>query len=167
MVPDCFICDGEKNMKSVNHLALAAVAALLLGGTAIAAIDAAQIITARQEKLKTLGKTFKAFREEFAKSDLDRAALTSETQTIEQLAVALPSWFPAGSGPEAGVKTAAKAEIWSNPAHFTEVSQALITQTHKLAQLAASGDADSLKAQAKEVGAACGACHKEFKVKDD
>jgi cytochrome c556 len=148
-------------------LALAAVASLVLGGTALAAIDASQVITTRQEKLKTLGKTFKAFREEFAKPSLDRAALTSETQTMEQLAAALPSWFPAGSGPEAGVKTAAKAEIWSNAGHFTEVSQGLITQTHKLAQLAATGDADSLKAQAKEVGAACGACHKEFKVKDD
>jgi cytochrome c556 len=155
-------------LPSKTGLALvAAVLATGLGVSAMAAIDAAQVITTRQENLKALGKNFKALREELAKGAPDKAALVADAQTIDKLAQALPGWFPAGSGPEAGVKTAAKPEIWAKPAEFKQVAEALAPQTHKLVEAAATGDVAVIGAQAKETGAACGACHKEFKVKDD
>lgn len=139
---------------------------LLLAGAAVA-LDAPQIISARQDSLKTLGKTVKALNEELGKPELDRALVVSDIQTIEKLAVALPSWFPAGSGAEAGVKTAARPEIWTSGDKFQQAASDFATQAHKLASLAATGDADTLKAQLKATGGTCGACHKEFKRKDD
>ena len=148
-------------------LTVAAILEATGGLDAAAAIDAAQVITARQENLKTLGKTFKALREELSKPAPDRAAIVGDSQTILKLSQALPTWFPAGSGPEAGIKTAAKPEIWAKPAQFTEVASAISLQTGKLSELAVAGDFAAIAAQTKETATACGNCHKDFRVKDD
>jgi cytochrome c556 len=132
-----------------------------------AAIDAAQVIQARQTNLKLLGKTAKALGGQLGGGAPDRAAVADEAKTIARLAAALPSWFPAGSGPETGLKTAAKAEIWTQPADFKKASDALTAQSAKLAQLAGAGDMAATGAQAKLVSQACGDCHHQFKVKGD
>jgi len=150
---------------------LSTVAALAIGAAGLsaaeAALDAAQVIAARQQDLKSLNKNFKALNEELRKSSPDKAVILDSAQAMEKLAAALPSWFPAGTGPETGLKTSAKAEIWTRPADFTRVAEGLSTESHKLAELAVAGDMTAVVAQAKKAGAACGACHEDFRVKHD
>ncbi len=83
-------------------------------------------------------------------------------------AKALSSWikvyvqlFPDGT--QHGENTKAKAEIWTNRAEFEKDATNLATQADKLAELAKAGDKDGFAAQFKQVGAACGACHRQFK----
>jgi cytochrome c556 len=154
----------------VAFIALALISASLLTAAlpvAAAAMDPAQTIKARQDNFKILGKTAKALKGQFEDGAPDRAAVADEARTIARLAAALPAWFPAGSGPGAGVKTAAKMEIWTRAADFKKASDAFSLQANKLAQLAASGDMAATGAQARQTAQACGDCHHQFKVKGD
>ena len=152
---------------AIVALGLVSAALLTAALPVVAAVDASQVITARQDNLKLLGKTAKALKAQFEGGAPDKAAVADEAKTMARLAAALPSWFPAGTGPSSGVKTAAKAEIWTDPADFKKASDALTAQTAKLAQLAATGDMPATGAQAKLVSQACGDCHHQFKVKGD
>jgi cytochrome c556 len=156
--------------RRIAFAALSLVSATMLTAAlpvAAAAADPAQAITTRQDNFKLLGKTAKALKGQFQGGAPDRAAVTDEANTIAKLAAALPSWFPAGSGPNAGVKTAAKAEIWTQAVDFKKASDNLTAQANKLAQLAASGDMAATGVQAKQLSQACGDCHHQFKVKGD
>jgi cytochrome c556 len=79
----------------------------------------------------------------------------------------VPSWFPAGSGPDTGVKTAVKAAVWTNPADFHAKAVALASATRALASAAAnSSDPAVLTPLAHQVGGACKACHETYKTPD-
>jgi len=84
--------------------------------------------------------------------------------TLAGLAKQAPSWFPKGSGPEAGVKTAAKAEIWTDAAGFAAAASKLADETAKLQQVAAGGDIEAMRAQARAVGGACNTCHDKYRT---
>jgi len=75
----------------------------------------------------------------------------------------IPSLFPPGS--DKGSKpTKAKAEIWTNWAGFEKDAATLADAGTKLTELAKANDTAGFTAQLKEVGAACGACHKAFRA---
>jgi cytochrome c556 len=65
------------------------------------------------------------------------------------------------------VKTAAKPEIWTQPADFKAASDKLIAEAGTLVEVAASGDAAAIGGQLRATGKACGACHKQFRVPDE
>jgi cytochrome c556 len=147
-----------------------ALGAVLLAGAGSAALSAAMspadAIKARQANYKKLGGAFKAIKDELAKGAPDKALIKRNADLIASLGPQLNTWFPAGTGPEAGVKTAAKREIWTNPAEFRKDADALNAAAGKLSQVAGGGDLDAIKAQFGATGQTCGACHKVFKVKD-
>ena len=85
-------------------------------------------------------------------------------------AKALSNWikvytqlFPEGT--QTGENTKAKPEIWSNRAEFEKDAANFATQADKLSDLAKAGDKDGFAAQFKQVGAACGTCHRAFKAR--
>jgi cytochrome c556 len=121
-------------------------------------------VLARQAHYKELGKAFGGIGAELRKEAPDKAAIAANAATMASLAKELPTWFPKGSGPEAGVKTAAKAEIWSDAAGFDAAAMRLQGETAKLADVAATGDLEAIKAQAKATGAACQACHEKYRA---
>lgn len=153
-----------------NRMAAAVAAgALALSGGAVLAQDAAgtpggKAVLARQAHYKDLGKAFGAIGAELRKDAPDKAAIAANATTAAGLAADLPSWFPKGSGPEAGVKTAAKAEVWSDAAGFAAAVTKLQQETAKLQQVAAAGDLDALKAQARATGGACKNCHDQYRA---
>jgi cytochrome c556 len=148
-------------------------AAGLIAGAAIAADPApaapapttpgGKAVLVRQAHYKELGGAFRAINGELRKDAPDKAAITANAAKMKDLAAALPSWFPKGSGPEAGVTTAAKAEIWTDAAGFAAVATGIQTETSKLADLAAAGDLDAIKAQVRATNGACKACHDKFR----
>ena len=107
------------------------IAAIVAAGVALGvagatwALDAAAVEQAREAHFKEIGRNFKAVREELQKSAPDLAVVRAAAHQIDALAPQLPTWFPAGSGPQAGLKTDAKAEIWAKPEDFRGKAQDL------------------------------------------
>lgn len=86
------------------------------------------------------------------------------TRSLSRWAHAVPGMFPAGSGPEAGVRTNAKAEIWTDRAGFEARAADYAAAAERLAELAAGEDAAALGAQWTAVRATCQACHDSYKA---
>lgn len=132
-----------------------------------AATSAVQIAKIRQEHFKDLGRVAKSMRAELTRNRPDQAVVQTDALEIERLARELPHWFPAGSGPAAGVKTDAKSDVWSNPTGFNRASQNLIVRAQSLAALAKGGKTDALLVQARGLAESCADCHHQFRTKDD
>ena len=60
-------------------------------------------------------------------------------------------------------RTDAKPEVWQDWDKFAAAAQGLEEQSARLADMAAAGDMAAIGAQVKEVGKACGSCHKPFR----
>lgn len=149
----------------VLALALGAAAA----GAAIAQDNATvspggKAVLVRQAHYKDLGKAFGGLNAELRKDAPDKAAAATAATAVNTLAQDLPSWFPKGSGPEAGVKTGAKAEIWTDAAGFAAAVARLQGETAKLQEVATAGDLDAIKAQVRTTGAACKNCHDQYRA---
>lgn len=146
--------------------ATAGLIAVLTAGAATAAQTAAQTIAARQAGYKQMGGAFKVINDQLKAGSPDTAAIAAAAKKISDVSTAQFSWFPKGSGPEAGVKTRAKADIWSDPAGFAAAQKALQTQAAKMQQLALAKDVEGMKAQARALGGACAGCHKAFRAEE-
>ncbi len=149
----------------VSIRSVAVATALIFVGTASlgAGLSAADSVKARQQHFKELGGAAKAIGEQFKSGAPDPAIVKAQAAKLSQLAATLPTWFPAGSGPAAGVKTRALPLIWSDASGFSTAAQNLATETSKLNGLAASGNLAGAGAQMQAVGAACGGCHKKYR----
>src|SRR5580698_7460647 len=118
-----------------------AALALMLGaaGAAVAA-DMGAVIQARQAHYKAIGAASKGIYDELNKPAPDANAIQGYARTLDQLAPQIPSWFPAGSGPESGVKPHAKAEIWAQPAAFKTAADGFAAAARHFDLTAAGGD---------------------------
>ena len=120
-------------------------------------------VIARQAHYKELNVSVRAINEQLRSETPDKAAIAANAGKMKALGADLPSWFPKGSGPEAGVKTAAKAEIWTDAEGFAAAATKLQAETAKLADVAAAGDMDAIKAQVRATGGACKTCHDKYR----
>ncbi len=73
------------------------------------------------------------------------------------------AWFPAGTGPQPGVKSAAKPAIWAKPAPFKAAQDAFAREAQAMQRVAAGGNAAAMRAQVKKLGATCKDCHDQFR----
>src|SRR3954462_4322370 len=117
----------------MRRVSIAALAACALALVAAAKVDPNVAIPARQMGMKQVGRTFKGINDQLHASAPDAKALADGSAQLADLAKKVPSWFPAGTGPDTGVKTAAKADIWANPADFKAKAAALAAATRALA----------------------------------
>ncbi|RAK50696.1 c-type cytochrome [Phenylobacterium deserti] len=149
-----------------------AVAAALFIGAAVAGGGAlaqaggagAKAVVARQNNFKQLGQANKALSDELKKGSPDKGVITANAQKVASLSAQVPTWFPKGSGPEAGVKTNAKPEVWSDAAGFSAAANRAGAEAAKLRQVSLGGDFDAIRAQARATGAACKGCHDKYRV---
>jgi cytochrome c556 len=65
------------------------------------------------------------------------------------------------------VKTAALPPIWSEPAKFKAAQDNLQNAVQALVKVSRGGDEASQKAAIGAVGKACGACHQDFREKQN
>ncbi len=150
-------------MRQLSFASLVAAGAIFL----VAAVDPHVAIPKRQDGMKLVGRTFKGINDQLKASTPDAQALKLGSAQLAQLAKQVPSWFPAGSGPDMGVKTEAKADIWAKPADFHAKALALASATDALAAGAArSSDPAVLTPLVQQVGGACKACHIAYKTED-
>lgn len=141
-----------------------AAAAATLALAQFAAANAADSLAARRHAyFEQQGGLMKAISDELRAGKPPSPALAANAGKLKALAAQLPGWFPKGSGPEGGVKTAAKTEIWSDSAGFGAVSDRYIAETAKLEEVSRAGDLAAIQAQTRAVGAACRSCHEKYR----
>lgn len=137
-----------------------------VGGVAMAAVDASKVITSRIDSYKKIGKAFKDINDGLKADAPDAKAIAAQAKTMKDLSGHIPSWFPKGTGPETGLKTRAKADIWAEPAKFAEATKAFQVESQKLRVAAGKGDIEAIKLQVKATGGSCGGYHKPFRAEE-
>lgn len=140
-----------------------AVCVMLFGATGAAAAPA-DAVHARISGLRELGAAFKSMND-MLRGGAPASILVQQTaRQISNAAAQMPGWFPRGSGTEAGVKTAARPEIWSEPSKFSAAQSAFIAQAAKLRAAAEKNDLAAVRNETRALGATCKSCHDSFRV---
>ncbi len=121
----------------------------------------------RQEHFHGLGKAFKSLGDELKRDKPDIAKIRQNAATIKGDAGQLRTWFPAGSGPQDGVKTHALAAVWTQPDEFGRAAAKLGDAAAALDAAAMSGDIAAVRGAVPPLGAACKNCHEHFRHKED
>lgn len=121
-------------------------------------------VAERQEGYKALGASFKIINDQLKTDAPDMAQIVPATERMNALASQIPTWFPAGTGPQDGVKTDALATVWTDPEGFAAAQARLADATTRLQELAMAGDVAGLREHVKVVGASCGGCHDNYRV---
>ena len=155
-------------MRAIPLVAAAIAAAVAAGAFAASPqMNATDSIKARQTHYKEIGASFKAIRDELGKPTVDVPRVQAASARIAAYAPQISGWFPKGSGSEAGLKTAAKAEIWADPKGFAEQTDNLVAQSKRFNAVAMNGDVAQMKQAVATLGGACKSCHDRFRVKDN
>lgn len=146
--------------------AVAGVAVVLgMAGMAVAQMAPPQI-DARQKAMKGNGAAAKTLTGIVrGEQPWNQQAVVEAATNINTTAKEIPGFFPQGSGPESGAKTAALPAIWTNFPDFTAKAKELEAASDKMVQLAKANDEAGVKAQFPVVGKACGGCHENYRAK--
>jgi cytochrome c556 len=151
----------------MKRFVLAAAATLaggaLLGAPALA--GGADQVRARVAGFRALGAAYKSANDSLRRQDI--AKIRQASVQIGGAARNMQSWFPRGSGPQPGVKTAAKPEIWARPAEFRAAADAFARQAQAFQRVAAGNDMSAIRSASRALGGTCKGCHDQFKVETD
>lgn len=155
--------------KKSAFLCIAIGAALIAPPAALVAHDdhATGIYKIRHDEYNKLGDAFKTLRDQTRAGSPDAAAIKNAAKIVNDASVNQFNWFPAGSGPQSGAKTRAKAEIWSKPKEFEAAQKLFAQQATKLNAAAGASDLAAVRAQYGEVGKACKNCHETFRTPEE
>ena len=130
--------------------------------TAGAPADAAEIMHDRHENFERMGRAMKGITTQLKSSAPSIAEIQQHNGVIAGYAPEVPSWFPAGSGPEAG-RTRAKAEIWNDPQGFAAAVQRFQQASAQFDAAARSGDLAAIQAAQPALGSSCSNCHDTYR----
>lgn len=150
----------------MRRLLLLGVAATGLVGVALAQTPArtpAQLVQNRQAGYKQIGAAFRGIQEQVRASEPYLPTLRQHTAALARLAPQVSGWFPAGTGPEAGVRTRALPAIWTNGQDFRTASVNLVVAARQLDAAAQGTDLAAIRAAAQALGRTCGGCHDQFR----
>lgn len=154
-------------MIAARNLRRKIVVAALAGALAAPLIAApTDIVATRIAGFREVGAAFKNINDELKSSTPQSYVIQISARQIRDYARQHYGWFPAGSGQKPGLKTAAKAEIWSQAAAFKAAQDGFAKQANAFATVAASGDMAKIRGQAKLLGQSCATCHRSFRVED-
>ncbi len=154
---------GTSRRAPIIGLALVLVSTLAVA----AGLTGAAAVKDRQTHMKALGAAGKALSDQLRSGKPDPAIVKVQAAKIAAAGRELATWFPAGSGPEAGVKTRALPIIWTDGPEFSADAQHFSEAAARLDAAAASGDMASVGPAFLGAGKACGACHDKFRAKEN
>jgi cytochrome c556 len=124
--------------------------------------DHSAIMKARHEHYEEMGRAMKGIGTELKAGSPDLAAVQRHAGTIAGYGPQILTWFPEGSGPEAG-RTRAKAEIWSDAATFRSAAQRMERASAEFNRAAQSGNVEAVRAALPELQSSCKNCHDRFR----
>lgn len=141
-------------------LAIATVATPLLAAPA-------DTVRSRIAGYRELGAAFKAVNDGLRSDEPQLVLIQQSARQIRNAAAAQYNWYPAGTGAQAGVRTAVKPEIWTQPAQFRAAQDAFATQAAAFQQAANSGNMAAIRTAARSLGGTCKGCHDNFRVEQN
>ena len=145
-------------------LAVAAVVSLVTVAAAQRpARTPADLIRNRQTWYKQISAAFKGLFEQSRASAPSIEAIRPHAATIARLAPQVNGWFPPGTGPETGVPTRAKAELWANRRDFLARAAAFVVAARRVDAAARAGDIDAYRAAFPGLRQACADCHDRYR----
>ena len=151
---------------NASATAAAPAGAQAIPAAAVSGEQARKVMHDRHENYEKFGDAMKVITNQLKGSSPDLAAVRQNAAVFTQLGPQMPSWFPPGSGPEAG-ETEAKAEIWQKPEDFAAKARAF-NQAATAFQAAAQGnDVAAVRAAHANLGKSCKACHDLYRAPDD
>ena len=130
------------------------------------ATDIAAVMHARHEHYEEMGKAMKGMGDQLKSGSPSVEAIQRHAALIAGYGPQILTWFPEGSGPEAG-ETRAKAEIWTDAATFRQRAQEFEAAANRFNAVAQSGDVAAIGAGMRELGNACKNCHDRFRAPED
>jgi cytochrome c556 len=150
----------------MKRLAVAAAAACCIV-TAATAQPMIQRISDRQAHYKQMGAAVKAINEQLRASSPSIPVIRRNSALIVRFAPQVLTWFPAGSGPEAGVRTRARPEIWTNPRGFTSAGARLVVAARGFDAAARGGNMNAVRSAMSGLTGACSNCHDDFRAPEE
>lgn len=126
---------------------------------------ARRLMNERHENYEKIGDAMKKVTRELKADSPDLQAVREGATVIATLAPQIPSWFPAGTGPDVG-KTEAKAEIWQRPDDFRAKAAAMNEAAQAFRAAAAGTDVEAMRAAHADLGQSCKACHDLYREED-
>jgi len=153
-------------LPKIAFVAAAVVTVSAIGGVAAQAAGMADAVKSRHKNFESMGKATKAIMNQLKQEKPSLAVIRPNAQVLATRAQLVARGFPKGSGPESGLKTDALPAIWQKPAEFDKAVNNLVSASNALVEAAASGDIARIKSAQGNVGAACKACHDQFRRKD-
>jgi cytochrome c556 len=120
-------------------------------------------IEARQANFKALARAFKELNDELKRSSPRLDVLRASAADLQRASSRIPGFFPAGSGPEAGIKTDALPAIWQNPAGFAEAARRNGAAVEALVAATRGSDIERIRAGVAGVGPTCKGCHDSYR----
>ncbi|OQW94471.1 MAG: hypothetical protein BWK79_05790 [Beggiatoa sp. IS2] len=115
----------------------------------------------RHEVFEEVGKNMKAAKKIVGNGKSD--ALLANAKKVQELTTDIPALFPQGS--DKG-KTDAKPVIWEKWEDFKKAAQDASTKAGAFVTAVEGDDKAVIKTAFGDLGAACKACHKDFKAED-
>lgn len=145
--------------KRVVELSLCAV---LFAGLATAGLaQGADSVAKRSAAMKSMGVSAGATKAAAGSGDF--ATASAKAKELAATVHALPTLFPAGSGPADGVKTRAKPEVWTDAAGFKKAADKAAADADAIVTAADSKSADAVNAAITAFQADCAACHTPYR----
>lgn len=151
--------------KSLQHPVLACFG-LVLVSTPLLALSA-DVVKSRINSYRELGAAFKAVNDGLRGGEVQTVLIAQSARQIRNASKAQYQLFPAGSGPHIGVKTNAKAEIWTRPKQFRAAQDAFSKAADSFYAAANKGNVAAIRTEAGKLGATCKGCHDQFRSKVD
>jgi len=142
---------------------IAAVAAMVGVASAQPRPGAAGAIHTRQAHYKQIGAAMKGINDQLRASAPSLPVLRRNAALVAALAPRVSGWFPRGTGAEAGVRTRALPEIWSDPQRFRGAAVAFVVAARRLDATARQGDLAAIRMSTRLLGNACRDCHDHFR----
>lgn len=151
----------------MKKLVLACVAIAAICGATYAqrpAPSAAATIQARQGNYRQIAAALKGIVDQTRVDSPDLAQIRPRAALLADRSVRVLSWFPRGTGPEAGVRTRARPEIWTDAAGFRQRGAAFVVAARALNAAARAGDVGQVRTALRDVTRACSGCHDTFRA---
>ena len=128
--------------------------------------DIAAVMHARHEHYEEMGKAMKGIGDQLKSGNPNLPLIRQHASLIAEYGPQVLTWFPEGSGPEAG-RTRAKAEIWSDGETFRQRAQAFEAEAANFQRVAQTNDVPAIRAAQAALGNTCKNCHDRFRAPED
>jgi cytochrome c556 len=148
----------------VKHLLLGGAAFAAIAATAYAQRPAAPVVEQRQANYKRMAAAMKGINDQLRGRAPDLAAIRPRAALLANYGLQVLRWFPRGSGPQAGVRTRARPEIWTDQAGFERAGARLLVAAREVNRAAQRGDLAAIRAAMPALRRACAACHDDYRA---